>query len=52
MTKLIRKQFTFEPELEEQLRKIAYVRRVSQNKIIKDALRFYFKTLPTGMKDE
>ncbi len=41
---LVRKQFIFEKELAEQLRKFAFVNRSTQTNVVKNALRFYFKT--------
>ena len=41
---LVRKQFIFEKELADQLRKMAYLNRCTETSIIKNALKFYFKT--------
>jgi len=42
--KLTRKQFLFEIELAENLRRMAYVNNCTQTDIVKNALNFYFKT--------
>jgi hypothetical protein len=44
MIKFIRKTFTLNKETIEKLRKFSYVNRTSESKIIRDALKFYFKT--------
>ena len=44
MIKFVRKTFTLNKEIIEQLRRFAYVNRTSESKIIRDALLFYFKT--------
>jgi len=53
MIKFIRKTFTLDGELIEQLRKFAYLNRTTESGVIRSALRFYFKTpkKSTGMDE-
>lgn len=46
---LIGKLINLDPKLAEQLRRFAYINRVTQTQVVKDALNFYFKT-PKGEK--
>lgn len=42
--KLITTSFTLPEEINEQLRKFAFVNRISKSLIVRNALLFYFKT--------